>query len=263
MPYYTSPGGEITAAYGRSLMGAVPANIRMYRRPTVPPAVLAQRMLAARENSLITMTGMGILPSVNVRYAKTAIPAALAARRQRQARASQQMQGLGKGGGRAMNVHARPVDVFAPGSPIIARQRAFFMGPGGGPGGGPFRMPGYTMTGMGLSDDMQPPDVGISPIPPPPPIITDTSQPAPPPAWFTIGKPTAPPVPGAMAPPSVPPPAWVSNRVPLWLQPTTLFAKSSASSASGTTFGVSNTVLAVGLASIVGLAVLRGGRGRR
>jgi hypothetical protein len=203
-----------------------------------------------------------------------AIPAAMAARKQRidridRARRNAQMHGLGRGGGRviaagrAVNVHSgRPVDVFAPGAPRIQRQAGFFMGPGGGPGGGPFHFPGYTMSGMGLGDDTLPPDVGTPSVPGPPPILIDTSQPAPPSSWFNIGTPAAPTVPAAMAPPNVGTPNYVSNALPASLRPTTLL--NTATAAPGTTFGVSNTVLFGGLAAIVGLAALTGGRrGRR
>jgi hypothetical protein len=263
MPYYTPPGGEITAAYGRSLMdlpdgmmGPVPANIRMYRRPAVPPAVLARQMLTMREISPLTMTGMGILPSVNVRGIRMAIPAALAARTRRM-RLDRNMQGLG---GKAA---AAKILIGPRGTPIVRRQPGFFMGPGGGPGGGPFQFPGYTMSGMGLGDDTLPPDIGPQPLPIPPSWL-DTSQPVPPPGWFNIGKPSAPPAPpAAIAPPNVGPSRDISLGPPagVWdMRPVAPGA--SAGFFDQSTMGVPNKYLAAGLAAVVGLAALRSGRKR-
>jgi hypothetical protein len=149
MPYYTAPGGAMTAAYARSLMGlgvSMPRNSTMYVRPTASAiAIRAANSVALGRRSqragtpVMSGMGLGILPSTNVRYAKTAIPAGIARRKwdQRRRRA---MSGLGAGR------HAMSV------APImgIRHQPGFFMGPGGGPGGGPFTFPGYGMTGMGL-----------------------------------------------------------------------------------------------------------------
>lgn len=169
MPYYTPPGGAMTAAFAQSLQRAsmmglglvLPKNPIVYRRPTMPPSVLAEQMLAARMASPVTMTGMGIFPSTNVRYTRKIVPITMAIERQRLLREQQlvglsgnviDLQGLGKGGPRAVG-GARGFDVFGRGGVALApihRQVPFFMGPGGGPGS---LFPGYSMSGMGLADD--------------------------------------------------------------------------------------------------------------
>jgi hypothetical protein len=156
MPYYTPPGGAMTAAYARSLMGlGVAMNTRnptMYARPTASQLAVraaqssalfrrSQRAGAPAGVPLMSGMGLGILPSANVRYTKTAIPAAIARRKWMAQQRKSGVSGLGATRPRIMGV-----------APImgIRHQAGYFMGPGGGPGGGPFQTPGYSMSGMGL-----------------------------------------------------------------------------------------------------------------
>lgn len=197
MPYYVpQKEAAATAAFARSLMGlgAVPfphRNAFIYSRPNSASiavraaqsaALFPHRSQKAGTAGTAVMSGMGlgILPTVNVRYAKTAIPAAMAHRRREAIRLRRRsMSGLGKGHGGggpilAGKAHAAMV------APImgIRHQPGFFMGPGGGPGGGPFHFPGFTMSGMGLSDDGS---IDTTMIPSgdtlTPPTVTDITNP--------------------------------------------------------------------------------------
>jgi hypothetical protein len=156
MPYYAPPGGSMTAAFARSLMltnaleglGRSP-NSTMYARPSASAiavraaqsTLLPRRSQRAGVSYVMNGMGLGILPSVNVRYVKTAIPAAFAYKRHRR------LSGLGKGSAGGNGVHPRAFAV----TPImgIRHQPGIFMGPGG-PGSAPGWFPGYFMSGSGL-----------------------------------------------------------------------------------------------------------------
>lgn len=152
MPYFTPPGGDITANYARSMLGMLRAQPR-YQRFSIPaPVVMSRAAQMARAGQQLVMSGMGlgILPTVNVRYAKSAIPAALARRRWNEIH-SDDLHGLGKAGASRVIPGGKAFDVFGKGGVSLApikRQAGFFMGPGGGPGGGPFQFPGFTVPRM-------------------------------------------------------------------------------------------------------------------
>jgi hypothetical protein len=138
MAYYAPPGGSWTAGFARGLMpmlGAVP-QARIVR--IVHPAVTAATAMRARRS--VQMTGMGILPSTNVRYIRAVIPAGFALRAWRAAhpQTELELQGLGGKGAKPPAVH--PAMLGPGGMMILRRQSGFYMGPGGG-GQGPFALP--------------------------------------------------------------------------------------------------------------------------
>lgn len=169
MAYYTpTPEAVQTAAFGRALLGILTPSYRASRFSIPAPVVMARaaqtaaaiRAATAAENRLSLMMsgmGLGILPSVNVRYAKTAIPAALASREWNRLHPPR-LEGLGK-------VKATIVP-SGPAGMMVRRQPGFFMGPGGGPSSGPFTFPGY-LSGLGdpNCDSGMPYDVSGNPCP--------------------------------------------------------------------------------------------------
>lgn len=237
MAYYTPPGGRLTAEFARSFLSGPTSAVR-YSRPAIPTSVVlghaAQRaaaLRAAQQGVSLMMSGMGLgmVPSINVRALRTAIPAALASRRRSMLRA-QELQGLGG---------KHPA---AAGPPIIRRQAGFFMGPGGGPGGGPFQFPGFTMSGMGLADDGETPLLPPDFFKPSRPII-------PAPKTVDVTPPDLGPFPPITLPPLVP----VSQPLP-----PPGFARPSFFNSS--TLGIPNTVLAAGVGALLLLGIVRRSR---
>jgi hypothetical protein len=281
MPYYTSPGGPMTARAARALqdssmgeLGILPSiNVRAPR--VIPAAISAarryrMRLPASREETV--MTGMGAVTIPPGRYAHLlAQPApvtfATALRTAAAIRAAQIAQsqgvslvGLGAGAGPR---HARPFGIMPITAAGVRHQAAMFMSPGGGYSQIPGFMPAVTgppmrrLSFLGQDGNMEP-STYTAPTELTPPIVS------PPQEIFLIPTPSIPPVPSTYtAPTNLIPPNAGGGPIGVQYKPVTFLPSVPPVQPFMTqsTLGIKNQYLIAAGAGIVLLTVL--GRRRR